>query len=66
MNRLPLRRSREGKTDYRKRSALLKSGRPVVVVRKSNKDFRVQYAVYDVTRKKKVNSAIGSELKKYG
>ena len=32
MNRLPFRRRREGKTDYRKRLALLKSGKPRVVV----------------------------------
>ncbi len=66
MNRLPFRRRREGKTDYRKRLALLKSGRPRVVVRKSNKNIRVQFAVYDVTGDKIVTSAIGSELKKYG
>ena len=66
MNRLPFRRRREGKTDYRKRLALLKSGKPRVVVRKSNKNIRVQFAVYDVTGDKIVTSAIGSELKKYG
>jgi len=66
MNRLAFRRRREGKTNYRKRLALLKSGKPRVVVRKSNKNIRVQFALYDMNGDKIVASAIGTELKKYG
>ncbi|MCD6447442.1 MAG: 50S ribosomal protein L18 [Thermoplasmata archaeon] len=66
MNRLPFRRRREGKTNYRKRLALLKSGKPRVVVRKSNKNIRVQFALYDMNGDRIVASAIGTDLRKYG
>jgi len=65
MNRLPFRRRREGKTNYRKRLALLKSGKPRVVVRKSNKNIRVQFAIYEKEGDKIITSAMGNELKKY-
>ena len=65
MNRLSFRRRREGKTDYRKRLALLKSGKPRVVVRKSNKNIRVQFALYEREGDKIAVSATGSDLKKY-
>jgi large subunit ribosomal protein L18 len=38
------RRRREGRTDYAKRLALLKSGKPRMVVRKTNKNVTVQFA----------------------
>ena len=66
MNRLPFRRRREGKTNYRKRLALLKSGKPRVVVRKSNKNIRVQFALYDMNGDRIVASAMGTDLRKYG
>ncbi|HHF55576.1 MAG TPA: 50S ribosomal protein L18 [Thermoplasmatales archaeon] len=66
MNRLPFRRRREGKTNYRKRLALLKSGKPRVVVRRSNKNIRVQFALYDMNGDRIVASAIGTDLRKYG
>lgn len=65
MNRLPFRRRREGKTDYRKRLALLKSGKPRVVVRKSNKNIRVQFAVYEREGDIIKAAATGSDLRKY-
>jgi len=65
MNRLPFRRRREGKTDYRKRLALLKSGKPRVVVRKSNKNIRVQFALYEREGDRIVASATGNDLRKY-
>ena len=66
MNRLQLRRRREGKTDYRKRLALLKSRKPRVIVRKSNKNIQVQFAQYAQDGDLIVTSAVGSDLKKYG
>ncbi|MBC7081490.1 MAG: 50S ribosomal protein L18 [Thermoplasmatales archaeon] len=60
------RRKREGKTNYRKRFALLRSGKPRVTVRKSNKNIRIQFALYDERGDRIVVSAMGSELKKYG
>ncbi len=40
--RVPFRRRREGKTDYRRRLRLLYSRKPRVVVRKSNRYIRMQ------------------------
>lgn len=45
--RVPMRRRREGKTDYRTRLALLKSGEHRVVVRTSNRNVIVQFVSYD-------------------
>lgn len=43
---VPQRRKREGRTNYRKRLALLKSRKPRLVVRKSNKHVVVQLVQY--------------------
>lgn len=64
--RVPFRRRGEGKTDYRYRLRLLKSGKPRVVVRRSNKNTRVQFVIYDRKGDRIVSSAVGNELKKYG
>ncbi len=64
--RVPFRRRGEGKTDYRYRLRLLKSGKPRVVVRLSNKNSRVQFVTYDREGDRVVSSAVGNELKKYG
>src|SRR5882672_1884813 len=45
--RVPFRRRREGKTDYRRRLGLLKSGEHRVVVRSSNRNIVVQFVSYD-------------------
>jgi large subunit ribosomal protein L18 len=66
MKHLMFRRRQEGKTDYRKRLALLKSGRPRVVVRRSNRNIQVQFTEYAPTGDKVVTGASGTELKKYG
>ncbi|MBI4150468.1 50S ribosomal protein L18 [Candidatus Woesearchaeota archaeon] len=63
---VPFRRKREGKTDYRKRLALLKSGLPRLVVRKSIKNVVVQIIQYQSTGDKVIVSAHSNELKKYG
>ena len=60
------RRRKEGKTNYRKRLALLKSKKPRVIVRKSNKIIRIQFALYEPHGDKVVVSSLSSELKKYG
>lgn len=59
-----LRRRREGKTDYRKRLALLKSGKTRIVIRKSLKHMRVQFIGYDERGDSVLVSAMGSDLVK--
>jgi len=63
--RVPFRRRREGKTDYRKRLKLLLIRKPRVVVRKSNKYIRIQLVLPDKPGDKTVLSVISSELKRY-
>jgi len=57
------RRRREGKTDYRHRLALLKSGEPRIVVRKSLKNIRVQFIEYAEQGDRVVATAKGTDLK---
>lgn len=64
--RVPFRRRRQGKTDYRQRLALLKSGKHRVVVRRSNKNLRVQFVRYDPSGDEVVSSALGNDLRAYG
>ena len=63
---VPFRRKREGKTDYRKRIVLLKSGKDRLVVRKSIKNIIAQIVRYDPGGDKIMASATSHELKKYG
>jgi large subunit ribosomal protein L18 len=58
------RRKREGKTDYKKRLTLLKSGKPRIVVRKSQKHMLAQIISYDENGDRIIASAHSSELKK--
>lgn len=44
--RMPLRRRHEGKTDYRRRLRLIKSGKTRAVVRISNKNIKIQFVIY--------------------
>jgi large subunit ribosomal protein L18 len=64
--RVPFRRRREGKTDYRRRLKLLLSGKPRAVVRFTNRHVIAQMVTYapggDVTRV----SAHSKELVKFG
>ncbi len=62
--RIKPRRRREGKTDYRHRLALLKSGEHRIVVRRSLKNIRVQFIEYAEEGDKVVASALGSDLTK--
>ncbi len=64
--RVPFRRRREGKTDYRKRLKLLLSGKPRVVVRKTLRHTIVQVIEFDVKGDRVLASAHSNELKKYG
>ncbi|MDG6218646.1 MAG: 50S ribosomal protein L18 [Candidatus Thermoplasmatota archaeon] len=61
---MKLRRRREGITNYRHRLALLKSGEPRIVVRRSIKNIRVQFIDYAEQGDRVLISALGSELKK--
>ena len=63
---VPPRRKREGKTDYRKRLTLLKSGVPRLVVRKSLKNILAQIIQYQPTGDKVLVSAHSNELKRFG
>jgi large subunit ribosomal protein L18 len=58
------RRRREGKTDYRKRLKLLRSGKIRVVVRKSLKNTQIQLIEYKQEGDNILASANSNELKK--
>jgi len=58
------RRRRECKTDYKKRLALVKSGKPRMVVRKSNSGVIVQFVNYDTKGDKIISYANGKTLQK--
>src|SRR5437867_2082909 len=64
--RVPFRRRREGRTDYRARSKLLRSGKPRVVVRKTLNQTIVQFIVADPTGDRVVATAHSLELKERG
>jgi len=65
-HRVPFRRRREGRTDYRHRIALLKGGRMRAVVRKSNRSTRVQFVGYTATGDLVVASAVSTDLAELG
>jgi len=60
------RRRREGRTDYAKRLALLKSGRPRMVVRKTNKYVVIQFVQPGERGDKTIAGVTSRELKKIG
>ena len=64
--KVPFRRRREGRTDYRHRAALLRSELPRAVVRKSNRNITVQLVTYDDKGDKVVASAVSTELADMG
>jgi len=64
--RMPFRRRREGKTDYKKRLRLLLSGKPRLVVRKSLRYIRAQIVEFHQKGDKTMVSAFSQELKKLG
>jgi len=60
--RVPFRRRREGKTDYRVRLRLLKSGEPRAVVRLTDRRVRVALVTYDPTGDRVLAAADSREL----
>jgi len=64
--RVPFRRRREGKTDYRKRLALVKSGETRLVVRRTNGNVIVQFVDWTQTGDAVKATAVAQELKKMG
>lgn len=64
--RVKMRRRREGRTDYRKRLALLKSGMPRAVVRRTNTRLVIQFVEYQEDGDKVVVTVTSDMLKKYG
>ena len=65
-DRVPFRRRREGKTNYRHRLKQLKSGLPRAVVRKTLTKTIVQFIEYNQTGDKVLAQAVSTELKKFG
>jgi large subunit ribosomal protein L18 len=64
--RVPFRRRREGKTDYRRRLALLKSGESRVVVRRTNGNVIVQFVGWAQEGDQVQATAVAQELAKLG
>ncbi|MEM3356511.1 MAG: 50S ribosomal protein L18 [Candidatus Bathyarchaeia archaeon] len=64
--RVPLRRRREGKTDYRARKALILSEKPRLVVRCSLKNVAVQMIIAKPVGDEVLASAHSRELRKHG
>ena len=64
--KVPFRRRREGRTDYRHRAGLLRGRTARLVVRKSNKHIRVQFIDYVEKGDKVVASAVSKELEELG
>lgn len=64
--KVPFRRRRQGRTDYRSRLALVKGGKHRAVVRRSNKHVRIQLVSYDDKGDLIVATAVSTELAKLG
>lgn len=63
---VPMRRRREGRTDYHQRLRLLKSGKPRLVARTTNKHAQFQLVVPGPSGDETTASAHSSELADYG
>jgi len=63
---VPYRRRREGRTNYRSRLALLKSGVPRAVVRRSRNLIRVQFIKYDPVGDRILTAVDSSMLEPFG
>lgn len=64
--RVPFRRRREGRTDYRQRQRLLRGRVPRAVVRISHRNANVQLISYDEVGDKVLAAATSKELTKLG
>jgi len=63
---VPMRRRREARTDYHQRLRLLKSGKPRLVARKSNRQVRAQLVVTGPQGDRTVAAAASNDLREYG
>ena len=63
---IPFRRKKQGKTNYKKRLALLKSGKLRLVVRKSNKHMLAQIVKYGDKGDEVLKSVTSKDLLKFG
>ena len=63
---LPFRRKREGRTNYKKRLALLKSGQPRLIIRRTNKHMLLQLATYHQDGDLLICSVDSKALAKHG
>ena len=63
---VPFRRRREGKTDYKARKALVLSGKPRLVVRKTNRNILAQIIIAKPKGDEVLVAAHSNELIKYG
>jgi large subunit ribosomal protein L18 len=63
---VPMRRRREARTDYHQRLRLLKSGKPRLVARKSNRHVTAQLVTTGPDGDETVASAHSSDLEEYG
>ena len=64
--RVPFRRRREGRTDFRRRLKLLKGGLPRAVVRRSLQNTTVQIVEYDSHGDNVIACAFSKELRQHG
>jgi len=64
--RIPLKRRKEGRTDYRQRLDLIKSWKPRLVVRRSNKHFTAQLIDYSEGGDEVLTGVHSNELRDYG
>ncbi len=64
--KVKFRRRREGKTNYKKRLALLKSGKLRVVIRRTNRYIIVQFMKFKPEGDEVVAQAYSKELNKFG
>jgi len=64
--RMPLKRRKEGKTDYRQRLRLVKSKKVRSVVRPSNKNVRVQFIRYNPEGDEVLAAATGEHIEELG
>nr|AJS11961.1 50S ribosomal protein L18P [uncultured archaeon] len=63
---MPYRRKQEGRTDYKRRLVLLKSGLARLVIRTSNKSVQAQVVVYEPDGDRILATARATDLKKFG
>lgn len=66
-HKVPFRRRRKVATNYKKRLAMVKSGKTRMVIRKSNRDVKIQFVEFNGPGDKTIVSVDGKKLsKEYG